>query len=1075
MKTRSIFLMVALLLVTVLAFTSCDLISQILPGDKHEHTWQDATCTSPKTCTTCNETEGEALGHAEEIIPGKEATCSETGVTEGKKCALCGEILVAQQEIPVKDHTEQTLPGKAASCTEKGLTDGKTCADCGIILVEQQEIPLKDHTEEIIPGKEATCTDNGLTDGKKCSVCGEILVPREEISPIPHTEEIVPGKAPTCTETGLTDGKKCSVCGETLLEQKEIPIEHKAEAVAGKAPTCTETGLTEGKKCAICGEILLKQEEISSLGHKDENNDYECDVCHADLCTNHIPAEPIVENKKDSTCSETGSYDSVIKCSVCGDELSRETKSIEKLPHTEEVVAGKDATCTETGLTAGKKCSVCGEILEAQQEIGKLAHTEEVVAGKDATCTETGLTAGKKCSVCGEILEAQQEIGKLAHTEQILNAKAPSCVATGLTEGKKCSVCGEILAQQEIIPAAGHKWNGGETLLDVTTYECEVCGVQKAESAKLENEDNIFSGKEFVPTPEADAVVLKAAWFQGGGYEVLTDGIRDQEQVGRFSTLMNNTTTFMEATLDLQEKYVLGKVRFYIYDTKDSLTEAYKKASVGSDILIQIYLGDKWYDVAACANNEELCGNLVINEGINNDYIEFDLTGIVAEKIRFLIDSAASKDGITYQEIECGGALLNEHVHTETILPAREATCLQAGVTEGIVCNVCNTILKEQQAIDALGHSWGEPVVADGKTVTSCTGCGLTTLESADLESVDNLFAGKRFNPTDAALASALSASWWHGSGYPGLTDGIKNADNAPGRFATKMALDGMMEATIDLGGEAVLGILRFYTYDPSTTNAGSLGADLLIQVYANGEWVDVVICENNASILSHLVVNDGTYNDYLEFDLTGIVAEKIRFYISASASASGTSYEEIECSGRVFPTSEPVFVENAFAGKQFAPTDEALANVLNKSWWKGSGYPGLTDGIRNADNAPGRFSTVMALTGMMDSTIDLGGSYELHSMKFYTYDPAAGTSAGSLGADLLIQVYADGQWIDVVSCKDNASIASYLVVNEGTYNDYLEFDLGGIEAEKVRFYISASASANGTSYEEIECTAYIK
>ena len=98
MKTRSIFLLAAVLLVAVLAFTSCDLISQYLPGDKHEHTWQDATCTSPRTCTSCNATEGEPLGHTEEVVAGKEASCTEKGLTEGKKCSLCGEILVAQQE-----------------------------------------------------------------------------------------------------------------------------------------------------------------------------------------------------------------------------------------------------------------------------------------------------------------------------------------------------------------------------------------------------------------------------------------------------------------------------------------------------------------------------------------------------------------------------------------------------------------------------------------------------------------------------------------------------------------------------------------------------------------------------------------------------------------------------------------------------------------------------------------------------------------------------------------------------------------------------------------------------------------
>ena len=115
-----------------------------------------------------------------------------------------------------------------------------------------------------------------------------------------------------------------------------------------------------------------------------------------------------------------------------------------------------------------------------------------------------------------------------------------------------------------------------------------------------------------------------------------------------------------------------------------------------------------------------------------------------------------------------------------------------------------------------------------------------------------------------------------------------------------------------------------------------------------------------------------------------------------------------------------------------------------------------------------------MATTGMMDATIDLGAAYELDSLKFYTYDKT-GTTVSSLGASLLIQVYANGEWVDVVSCADNTSISSYLVVNEGTYDDYLEFDLGGITAEKIRFYISASASASGTTYEEIECSGYEK
>ena len=81
----------------------------------HEHSYE-AVVTAP-TCTAggyttytcaCGDSyiadETAPLGHSEEVIPAVAATCTETGLTEGKKCSVCGEILAAQEEIPALGH-----------------------------------------------------------------------------------------------------------------------------------------------------------------------------------------------------------------------------------------------------------------------------------------------------------------------------------------------------------------------------------------------------------------------------------------------------------------------------------------------------------------------------------------------------------------------------------------------------------------------------------------------------------------------------------------------------------------------------------------------------------------------------------------------------------------------------------------------------------------------------------------------------------------------------------------------------------------------------------------------------------
>ena len=95
-------------------------------------------------------------------------------------------------------------------------------------------------------------------------------------------------------------------------------------------------------------------------------------------------------------------------------------------------------------------------------------HVEEIIKGFAPTCTEEGLTDGKKCLECGEILLAQENINPLGHTPEIIPGIEPTCTEEGLTDGEKCSVCNEILVKQEIIEALGHSYENN--------YTCDKCG-----------------------------------------------------------------------------------------------------------------------------------------------------------------------------------------------------------------------------------------------------------------------------------------------------------------------------------------------------------------------------------------------------------------------------------------------------------------------------------------------------------------------------------------------------------------------------------------------------------------------
>ena len=231
---------------------------------------------------------------------------------------------------------------------------------------------------------------------------------------------------PTCTAQGYTT-YTCSLCGNSYKDDYKDALGHTSKKVDGYDATCTEDGLTDGAVCSVCGETITAQTTIPAKGHTEATK--QVDVV-------------------DATCKKPGSYVEVTYCSVCNVELGRKEVTGQTLPHTEETIPGKAATCTATGLTDGKKCSVCGEILEAQKEIPVADHS-----WKDATCT-----AAKTCKVCGAT-----EGNALGHKFDKIE-----CSGKWGKHSIKCSVCGEYNVKDEACfdthPADG---------------KCDVCDCEK--------------------------------------------------------------------------------------------------------------------------------------------------------------------------------------------------------------------------------------------------------------------------------------------------------------------------------------------------------------------------------------------------------------------------------------------------------------------------------------------------------------------------------------------------------------------------------------------------------------------
>ena len=145
------------------------------------------------------------------------------------------------------------------------------------------------------------------------------------------------------------------------------------------------------------------------------------------------------------------------------------------------------ATCTAAGLTAGEKCSVCGQVLTAQEVIPALGHSWD--SGK-VTVEPTGNKPGIRtytCTRCGNTRNEEIEPTGIHTWDAGTVTKEPTCTE----EGEKTFRCTDedcTASYTEVIPATGHSYGEWKVTKEATCTEagskertCSACGVKETE------------------------------------------------------------------------------------------------------------------------------------------------------------------------------------------------------------------------------------------------------------------------------------------------------------------------------------------------------------------------------------------------------------------------------------------------------------------------------------------------------------------------------------------------------------------------------------------------------------------
>ena len=308
-------------------------------------------------------------------------------------------------------------------------------------------------------------------------------------------------------------------------------------------------------------------------------------------------------------------------------------------------------------------------------------------------------------------------------------AVAATCETAGKTEGSHCSVCNTVIKAQTTVAALGHSWDGGKvtkaatcTTAGTKTYTCTRC-------KKTRTETIAATGHKAVKDAAVAATCETAGKTEGSHCSVCGTVLKAQTTTAALGHSWDGGKVTKAATCT-----TAGTKTYTCTRCKKTRTETI--AATGHKEVKDAAVAATCETAGKTEGSHcSVCGT-VLKAQTTTAALGHSWDGGKVTKAA-TCTTAGTK---TYTCTRC------KKTRTETIAAtghkavkdeAVAATCETAGKTEGSHCSVCNTVIKAQTTVAALGHSWDGGKVTKAATCTTagtktytCTRCKKTRTET---------------------------------------------------------------------------------------------------------------------------------------------------------------------------------------------------------------------------------------------------------------------------------------------------------------------------------------------------------